>query len=206
MRRIIYILLILASFNINVHAKGKSGNIPSRMTFGLEWGYVATFQAGYFHYFFAPEGYRVEDRGNGFGLISNADMYAHMGYNLNEKWNLSLYIGYEGIADIHKAVPVSLRMTRYFGSDAAKDRWFAFLDLGSGICLKKEPQDILTGKIGGGYRLVLSRFTSLDFIVSARSVHTHTQIVYDKVNIPLNRTNSNIAYANAISIGMALTF
>ncbi len=176
------------------------------MTFGVEWGYVATFQKGYIYSFFAPEGYRVEDGRNNFGLISNADMYAHIGCNLTPKWNLSLYVGYEGIADIHKALPVSLRITRYFGADPAVDRWFSFMDFGSGISIKQEPQEILTGKIGGGYRLALSRSTALDFILSARFTSTHPQIVYDKVNIPLSRTNRNLAFAGAVSFGMALTF
>ncbi len=206
MKRILGILLIMFIFNMNVAAREKGSDSPRRVTFGLEWGYVATFQSGHYFNFFAPEGYRVESKENRFGLISNADMYAHVGYNLSRNWNLSLYFGYEGIADIHKAVPVSLRMTRYFAGNQGEDRWLAFADLGSGICLKQDIQEIFTAKIGGGYRLALSRTASIDFILSARTIYTHPQITYDKVPIPLDRTNRNIAYVSAISLGMALNF
>ncbi len=176
------------------------------MTFGIEWGYVATFWNGHFYNFFAPEGYRMEDRQNELGFISNADMYAHIGYDFNTKWNLSIYVGYEGIADIHKAVPVSLRVTRFFGADPETDRWLVFADAGSGICIKMSPQEIMTAKLGGGYRLALSRTTSLDFILSARFTRTHPQIMYDKAPIQLSRTNKNVAYTASISVGMALNF
>ncbi len=206
MRRIIYILLILSVCNINVHAKGKSDNPYKRVTFGAEWGYVATLQSAFIYSFFSPEGYRMETRGYEFRYISNAEMYAHVGYSFNEKWNLSLYVGYEGIADIHKALPISLRMTRYFGKNPAADRWFMFLDGGSGISLKKNPQEIFTGKLGVGYRLALSRFTSLDFIACGRLTHTHPQIFYDGIPISFDMTNRNIGLTSALSVGMALTF
>ncbi len=196
----------MTTFSLSVHAGEKGVENPRRITFGLEWGYVATFQSGYFHNFFAPEGYRDQHMGNKFGLISNADMYAHIGYDLSPKWNLSLYVGYEGIADIHKAIPVSLRITRSFGQNRHSDRWLAFADAGSGVCLKQEPQEIFTVKLGGGYRLALSRKTSIDFILAARATYTHPQIIYDKVPIPLDRTNRNIAYVSAVSLGMALNF
>ncbi len=206
MKRLLVILLTISAFNFYVCAQERGEKPLSRLTYGLEWGYVATMYNGYHYNFFAPEGYRVDTPVSSFDYISNADMYLHVGYNLNTKWNLSLYVGYEGIADMHKAVPVSLRMTRYFGSDAAADRWFSFVDLGSGICIKQHPQEILTGKLGGGYRLALNRNAGLDFIVSARFIYTHPEIIYDKQPIPINRINRNNAYIGALSIGMALTF
>ncbi len=206
MKRLIVILLIMNMFNMNVHARGKSGDFLSRMTFGFEWGYVASVHSGYHYNFFAPEGYRVDIEGSAFGFVSNADMYMKAGYDFNTEWNLSVLIGYEGISDIHRAIPVSLRMTRYFNANPLKDRWFSFIDLGSGICLKTPVQEILTGKVGGGYRLALSRHSSLDFLLSARFTHTHPQITYDDVPIPLNKTNRNSAFISAISVGMAVNF
>jgi hypothetical protein len=203
MRRIISILLIICSFNICV--KAQNSEFP-RFTFGAEWGYVATVQSGYRCIFFPPEGYRVDVRDNSFGLHSNADMYMHGGMNLNENWNISLYIGYAGVSDIHKVIPVSIRTTRFFGRNHLADRWFAFTDLGSGICLKRPVQEILCGKIGGGYRLSLSRDTKLDFILSARMTYTHPQIIYDKMIISHDMVRRNNAYVSAISCGLGLTF
>lgn len=203
MKKIIAILLILFSFNNFVNAQKDRF---SRYTFGVEWGYVATIQSGYRYIFFPPEGYRVDVRDNSFGLKNNADVYIHAGMNLNNKWNLSIYAGYAGVSDIHKVIPVSLRGTRYFGEDPLKDRWFAFADLGSGLCMKRPLQEILSGKIGGGYRLSLSRYSMLDFLVSARMTYTHPQITYDQEVIAQEMVRRNNAYVSALSVGLGLTF
>lgn len=206
MRRLFVILLSINIFNISVIANDRDEKEYASFTYGVEWGYVATIHSGYRYVFFPPEGYRVDVRGNSFGLISNADMYVHAGWNMNERWNMALYLGYEGIADIHKAIPASLRLTRYFGGDPLKDRWFCFADIGSGICIKRPVQEIMTGKVGGGYRVSLSRTTKLDFIVSARMTYTHPQITYDKEIIIHDMVRKNNAYASALSFGISLTF
>ena len=95
-----------------------------RFTFGAEWSYIANIHTGYHYNFFAPEGFRVNPVGNGFGFSSNAEAYLHAGYDFNDKWNLSLYVGYAGIERYHHAVPVSLRATRFFDRNKASDRWF----------------------------------------------------------------------------------
>ena len=203
MKKILVILLILFSFNNFVNAQQDRF---SKYTFGVEWGYVATFQSGYRYIFFPPEGYRVDVRDNSFRLQNNADLYIHSGVNLSRSWNLSLYAGYAGVGDIHKVLPVSIRATRYFGKDPLSDRWFAFTDLGSGICFKRPVQEILTGKIGGGYRMSLSRHSKLDFIISARMTYTHPQITYDQEVISQEMVRRNNAYVSALSLGLGLTF
>ncbi|MBR5299510.1 MAG: hypothetical protein IKU36_04570 [Bacteroidales bacterium] len=203
MKKIFAILLILFSFNISVNAQKDRFN---KYTFGVEWGYVATFQSGYRYIFFPPEGYRVDVMDNSFGLHNNADVYIHSGLNLNKNWNLSIYAGYAGVSDIHKVIPVSLRGTRYFGKDPLKDRWFAFVDFGSGICIKRPVQEILAGKIGGGYRMSLSRYSKLDFIFAVRMTYTHPQITYDQEVIVHDMIRRNNAYVSAFSVGIGLTF
>ncbi len=199
-------LLILLAITCLINASAREKTDYPRFTFGAEWGYVATIQSGYHHNFFSPEGFRVDDRDNSFKYHSNADMYVHAGYNFNCNWNLSLYIGYAGVDDLQKVMPVSLRATRYFGTDPEKDRWFAFWDLGSGICFKKKPQEIVTGKIGGGYRISLSRNTKLDFLTSVRMTYTHPQVYFDGIPIDMKWVNRNNAYVGAFSFGIGLTF
>ncbi len=206
MKRIICILIAISTFNINVHAKERPERDLSRWTFGVEWGYVGTLHMYHHYNFFAPDGYRVDDKGGAFGYGGNAEMYVHAGYDFNPEWNLSMYLGYEGILKYHKAVPVSFRLTRFFGEDLTADRWFSFADLGTGICLKRPVQEILTGKIGGGYRLVLGGNASLDFLASLRMTYSHPQIVYDEVLIPMDRINRNNIFLTSLSIGMALNF
>lgn len=207
-RRLTYTFILLAFSMLRLSAEGipdeAAGRFP-RLTWGAEWGYNASFCTGWHYNFFSSEGYRIDERGKNLKYKSNAEVYLHVGYNLDRHWNLSLYAGYAGIGRYGKAVPLSLRMTRFFGNDTMKDRWFAFADLGSGICIKRQPQEIFAGKAGGGRRISLGR-SKLDFIVSAKCTYTHTDIIYDRLIVPENMTNRNEAYVIALSLGLSLTF
>ena len=203
MRRALVILLIISTFITKTNAQDFS--FP-RITFGAEWSYIATFQSGWHHNFFSSEGYRVDTEGNAFIYHSNAEAYLHAGYNVSRNWNIALYIGMTGISDLHKAIPASIRGTYYIGDDPSRDRWFTYIDIGSGICLKNPPQEILTGKIGGGYRMSLSRNTKLDFITALRMTYTHPEVRYDGEVIPMEKVNRNNAYLSAISFGIGITF
>ena len=189
----------------NQRGNGSQCRSERRFTFGAEWGYVGTFYSGYHYNFFAPEGYRADPRGYGFGYEGNGELYLHAGYDIGEKSNLSVYMGFSAFGDQHHTIPLSIRYTRYYKSNTIGDRWFSFIDLGSGISIKEKPQEILTGKLGGGYRISLSNDVKLDFIVSLRSVLTHPDIDYYGTKIPSENINRNNAYASAISVGMALT-
>jgi hypothetical protein len=175
-------------------------------TFGAEWSYCATFLSGYRFYFIAPEGYRVDDRKDTTGYANDGEVYAHAGYNINQHWNLSLYIGYTGIGDYHNGVPISLRATRYFGAAPLRDRWFAYCDIGSGVALKSRCSELITGKIGGGYRISLSRITKLDFIASIRFMHTHPEILYYGEFIEESNIGRASGYVMSASVGIGLTF
>lgn len=176
-----------------------------RFTFGTEWGYVSSFHCGMHHNFFSDVGYRVDIRSQDFGYLSNADAYLHFGYNLDENWNLSLYAGIAGVYDIHKIIPLSIRTTRYFRPSAKDDRWFAFLDAGSGISTSSHPQATLNGKLGAGYRISLSRAAKLDFSLAFRMTLTHPEIEYDGYLVDFSKINRNNAYVSAIAISMTLT-
>ena len=96
--------------------------------------------------------------------------------------------------------------TGQFRSDNHGDRWFAFVDAGSGISIKKEPQETVTGKVGGGYRVEMSRRVKLDFIGSIRINYTHCDIYDGDYRIEMKDVNRNNAYACGLTLGMALTF
>lgn len=203
MRRICFIATALIFLCTITRAQEKS---CPRFTYGAEWGYIGIFYYGYHYNFYAPEGYRVDPRGHSFTYESNGEAYLHAGYNFNHKYNLSLYAGISAVMEYHHTVPVSLRLTRYYGDSHMKDRWLTFIDLGSGLILKEHMQELYTGKIGGGYRLSLSRDTKLDFIISLKTLLTHPDIEYGGVEIVQERINRNNTYCSGASIGMALTF
>ena len=199
--------LILSLFLscICLHAQEQKGRVPE-FTFGVEWGYVATLHYGYHNNFFSPEGNRIDRRDNIIGLFNNADAYLHAGYNINHLWNISGYIGWAGLADSQSIIPISIRATRYFGDNHLTDRWLCFADIGSGISIKKHPQEILTGKLGGGYRISLSRISKLDFIASVRITYSHENINHYGYMIEPEYINRNNIYASALSLGISLTF
>ena len=198
------IIFILSAFE--TYASGKETGEFRRFTFGAEWGYVASFHSGIHHNFFSEQGYRVDLINNSFAFNGNGDVYIHFGYNLKRNLNLSLYAGVAGIADFHKAVPLTLRLTRYLDIADSKNRWLVFADAGSGVCIKPDPQSILTGKIGGGYSITLSRDTSIDLLFAYRMTFTHPEIVYDGHTIGMNKINRNNAYVSALSLSISLNF
>ena len=206
MRRLMCILLMFSLFNINVFAQNECKNAYPRFTFGVEWGSVAEIWSAFHNNFFAPEGYIVDQRGNTFRYRENKDSYVHLGCNLDEKWHLALYVGYTEVHEEEKVLPVTLRGTRFFGTAPMSDRWFTFLDMGSGISIKTPVQEIATAKSGFGYRLSLSRDTKLDIHVAARATYTHMNIIYDGTPIHASRTNRNDMLVGALSLGMAVVF
>lgn len=206
MKKVIIILLLFSAFNIKVTGADTISRQLPRVTFGAEWGYVATFFSYHSYNYFSTEGYRMSEKHGAFGIGSNGEVNLHIGYNLNHHWNIALYAGFTGLMNIHNAVPVSIRATRYFGNFPEADRWLAFIDLGSGISIKREPQELATAKLGAGYRISLSRDTKLDFIAAVRLTHTHPQIIDEGDLITLEWTNRNSAFLTAVSVGMSLTF
>ena len=216
MRRFIYILLIFCSFNIVVKGANKNVNskiVPSqessRWTYGAEWSYIGTIHYSTKYNYFNTEGYRQNRSSDTFGYWSNAEAMLHIGYNMKPNWNLSVYAGVMGMADIHNAATMSVRMTHYFGTIHPlhyHDTWLAFADIGTGVSIKHEPQEIVTGKLGGGYRINLSPDTKLDFIAALRLAYTHPQIMDGNDIITLKWTNRNNAFLQSFSIGMAITF
>ncbi len=204
MRRLSVIFLLLPL--LWTGAAAQEGTASGRFTFGAEWGYVGIFYSGYHYNFFAPEGFRVDPRGYGFTFYSNAEAYLHVGYDLGKRSNLSLYMGFSAVEEYHHTIPVSLRYTTYYKENSKEDRWFSFVDLGSGISVKKSPREILSAKAGGGYRMSLSKDAKLDFIISLRSVLTHPDIDYFGTMIPTEKINRNNAYVSALSLGISLTF
>lgn len=204
MKRAVTIILILC---LAVSRAFAGNDECPKITFGAEWGYVGTIYSGYHYNFFAPEGYRVDPREHSFKYDTNAEACLHIGYNFNSQNNLSLYMGVSAVENYHHIIPISLRYTWFYDEKSyIEDRWFSFVDLGSGVCIKKRPQEILTGKIGGGYRMSLSQSVKIDFVLALRTILTHPEIEYYGTIIEYDKINRNNAYVSAISLGMALTF
>lgn len=203
MKKNAVIALLLILFGVSANAQE---DIP-RITFGAEWSFVMSGFTAWHVNFFSPDGYRYDRKGNDTDFTGNGEALLHVGWNLNEKWNLSLYSGFTGITTIHNAIPVSLRATYAFRQTNGRgDRWFSFADAGTGIGLKKQVQEIISAKVGTGYRISLSRNTKIDFLLAVRCTYAHPQIYFENEEISQRWTNRNDALVASTSIGMALTF
>lgn len=205
MKRGLTILIMLFLLGFSAAGKTPSSSTP-RFTFGCQWDYCGTFLTGLDQYFYAPEGFRESKKYNAVTYLTNGESAIHGGYNFNDNWNLSLYIGYTAVGEYHRAVPVSLRATRYYGDNPRDDRWFSFIDFGTGVTIKNNPKEIITGKIGGGYRMSLSRYTKLDFIISLRSIYTHPDVIYYNETIHDKDIIRNDGYICSLSCGIGITF
>lgn len=203
MKKALTILFLVCASYFTADAQD---NGHKRFTFGAEWGWSAVFHSGYHYNFFAPEGFRLNPSGSSLTFATDAEAYLHAGFDINRFWNISLYAGLAGVEDYDLVVPLSVRGTRFFGDDPQSDRWFAFLDCGTGVVIKPDPQEIFVGKIGGGYRISLSRNVKLDIMMNLRTTYTHPRIYYYGKEIPYDRINRNNAYVSAIAFDLALTF
>lgn len=202
MKKIILIFISIILSVTCIHA----GNDRTELTYGVEWGYKATIFTGGHANFFAPDGHREDLVWNVPNFYANSLGCIHVGMDINDMWNLSAYFGYAGIADYHHSIPISIRLTRFFAADSMADRWLSFIDAGSGISIKKDPEEIFSGKIGAGYRISLSKDTKLDFLAAGEVVMTHPEINYYGTIISADRINRNNGYVASISLSISLTF
>ncbi len=183
----------------------------SRLTFGVEGSFVGTFLSYRHSNFISNYGYRIDRKTYRHKFHGNGEILLHIGCNISPSVNLSLYSGYSGACKDGRIFPLDLRLTWFPSNKADKDRWFAFLD--AGPALKKAGKESSlagTGKLGGGYRISITRSVKLDFLVSLRQVFMKDMIVKtdmaENQYIDENRIRRNNTAYTAITFGIGLAF
>ena len=137
-----------------------------RFTYGVEWGFLTTFNVAYHRNFDSVSGFRENTRSIEWMFRGNGEALAHFGLDLGKRFNLSLYSGYSGLMDA-RVIPLSLRGTCFVSRNTELPGWLVFLD--SGCNFGTENDEIgICGMIGTGYRLPLSKRTRLDFLLAFR--------------------------------------
>ena len=205
MKKLLTTYVLIVSVCMTSWGQDRDASLP-KVTFGAEWGYMPSFISGHHYNFFDPDGFRVDSKDISAGFYNNGEVTLHVGYNFNHKWNLSLHAGYSGAGDYEPTVPITLRLTRYWGENHLADRWFTLFDAGTGICLKEDPRETISCKLGGGYRISLSRVSKLDFIAAFRLLYTHPEIKYYGELIDRKWINRNDGYVGSLFVGISLTF
>lgn len=175
------------------------------ITYGIEWSYVESFSSFIHQNFYSQEGSRVDIKRSALFHKSEAEVYLHLGANLNKYWNLALYAGCTRIVHTHYAIPISLRLTRFFRPDPMGDRGISFIEAGSGPAFTKVPSPLFSARIGGGYRFSLNRKTKIDLIASYRLLYSQSQINYFGEIISHEAIMRNTGLYSAITIGVNIT-
>lgn len=172
---------------------GREGS--ARLSYGIEWGYDATMLYIYhFNYMDAVDGFRIDDEAVKPMYYSNGHATAHLTLEFARRWALGLYAGYAGVQQRTRLFPLALRSTYYMESFRS-DGGFIFIEGGAG---RHETRDSISpfGRLGYGYRAVLSRRNSIDFSGSLRVVSDHP-LIYDS-SIPGYVAEENIRRSDAL--------
>lgn len=179
--RNILLIVVPAVLSFATTAEAREPSVTAKpyplFTFGIEGGYFAT-HAAYRHVNFVSSfGYRVDSKTWDKGYHSNGEILLHAGINVSGNVNLSLYTGYAGMNKQEYTYPFTLRCTYLFGKPEDTCRWYAFADAGTGVDDTDSAQKLsYIAKIGGGYRITLSRSSKLDFMLTLRNIITSPDV------------------------------
>ena len=198
MRKVLFsIILILVTSSIT-----RAGNF----TYGVEWG--GSFSAIRYHdyNYLIESGYRMNDSSLSFGGKVNGVFWANVGYLIANRFQISLYSGYEGIDRNVRVVPIVLRGA-FFNKGYHSDGLFAFAGGGVGIT-DVERRSVILGRIGAGYRIVLSKATCLDFMISANMSIRNPDLLDPDSHMPIAdyRISVNNLCLGKLGLSMALSF
>ena len=179
----------------------------ARLSGRVEWGHDATLADIYHYNYMEPtDGFRIDDKA--FKPMYYSNGHATLGLTLEfaRRWALGVNAGYAGIQQRTRFFPIALRTT-YFTNSYREDGSFYFVEGGAGIqeARKNYPS---FGRLGYGYRIVLSRRSSLDFSGSFRAVYDHPQIYDSSIPgyVPQENIRRSDAVYGAFCISIAINF
>lgn len=184
---------------------GREGS--ARLSCGIEWGYNATVLDLYhYNYMDSADGFRIDQKVMKPMYYSNGHATAHLTLEFARRWALGLHAGYAGIQQRTRIFPLALRST-YFMESFREDGQFIFLEGGAGL---HETRKIISpfGRLGYGYRLALSRRSSMDFSASMRAAFDHPPIYDSSIPgyVPEENIRRSDALYGALLLSVALNF
>lgn len=175
-----------------------------RFTYGVEWGFLTTFNVAYHRNFDSVSGYREDTRSLEWMFRGNGEALAHLGLDIGRRFNLSVYTGYSGLISA-RLIPLSLRGTCLVSRNPELPGWLVFLDAGCNFGTDDDEIGVC-GKIGTGYRLPLSKRIKLDFLLAFRMSYADVQFSDEYGPVPPERIRRNNNFASSIEIGISLAF
>lgn len=167
------ISLIITLLCVNINAASHNRRI---FTYGAEINSTFTLHTDYLGTFLTPDGL-VNFNKKGGCLHCNGGASVYAGINAAKWLNVSLYAGYGGFTKLTQGFPVSLRTTFSLSGNLSEDGILIFADAGMAWCPDSYTHKAMFGKCGGGYRIMLTRKFSLDFLISATSSNSGPHLV-----------------------------
>lgn len=205
-KSILYILALFLCFSARAEEKVQA----SRLRFGVEWGYTQSFYKYHHFNIISTDGYRIDEESKGFFLHPNGILLASIGYDFNDRINMSLYSGYAGLMDNCRVFPLSLRLNIFPHRNMFKDGFFSFAEGGIGFRVptleKHSPAAFVC--VGEAYRIKLTPYANLDFLLSLRMCMDRPLIESPEGSGYVQKHNirSNAARYYALSFSIALNF
>lgn len=201
MRKLASILAAMMLFPLAMQAG------EPHFSYGLEWGYTATFFKHATHNFICSEGYRINDDINTWRFFSNGAVMANVGVDLTPRLNVSAYTGLLGVYSRRWVIPAELRF-RYCPSGLAANG--PIFHAGAAAVY---PTTTLTdtgarGLVGGGYRLAIYKTLSVDFLISFNLTVDHDLITDPDTREYVLRKDitSNVSEYCGVNMSVALNF
>ena len=179
----------------------------ARLSYGLEWGYDATvLELHHYNYMDATDGFRIDEKATTPMFYSNGHAIAHITLEFARRYALGLRAGYTGVFQRTRIFPLALRGTFFFNSFRT-DGQFIYIEGGAGLHEMRKSVSPF-GRLGYGYRFVLSRKCSMDFEASLRTVADHPPIYDSTISeyVAEDNVRRSDALYNAFILSVALNF
>lgn len=175
-------------------------------TYGIEWGGSVAVAEYHDYNYLIESGYRMDDASFSFGGKVNAFFLVNAGYVFAERFQVSLYSGYEGVDKNVRVVPIVLRGT-FFNNGYKSDGFLAYAGGGVGIT-DVERRSVVLGRLGAGYRFVISKATCMDILFSANLAIRNPDLLDPDSNLPIaeNRITVNNLCLGKLGLSIALSF
>lgn len=191
-------LLILLLLTCSINAFARKPNV----SYGLEWGYTASFLRTVHYSFVCSDGYRIVDNSSSFNYFSNGSILANVGLDLLPKLNLSVYSGLAGVWSDRWVVPVELRL-RFCPAGLYGDGFICSAGASVNFPTKTLRETCFRASAGAGYRVAVFRDISVDFLLSVGYSTDHDQII-DPISGDIV-TYSNISHNDSGYLGISLS-
>ena len=178
-----------------------------RISYGMEWGYSATFLKTAQHNFICEEGYRIVDNPESNRYLSNGTIMFNAGTDLGNHFNVSACTGILGVYAKRWVIPMELRV-KYLPAGVQCNGFLLQAAGGAEFPTSVLHETGLRGLLGCGYRLAVYKSISVDVLLSATVTLDHERILDPDTAEYVSRAKitANTAEYYAVNLSLAINF